>query len=457
VVQGRRRRRSARLLLYLVVLAASAVAALTALAPAYVLEWGGQTSLPDWARWGLAGLALGGVTSLGLAIVLGPAARRLAGERYPLTEEERRELSVTERIEAVNATRQTLLQSVTGLVVIGGVVFTALGLLYTARTLETAQQGQITDRYTRAVEQLGNRQSLDVRLGGIYALERLANDSPRDRRTIYDVLAAFAREHDPAPKIKISEAPAADVQATLTVIGRRSPDGESLDLTALRAPYANLREAELSGVDLHGAALSNAMLSGAQLHSAVLTGADLRDADLSGAHLRVAALNEAKLTGVDLGFADLRDAIVGGADLRKAYLRGADLRQTGLPGADLRGADLNPADLRGAILDGANLAGVFLGNADLRYATLRQADLHDADFGVFNDHAKVSGADLREANLTNADLTGADLTRTDLTGVDLTGADLRGADLRGAGLNGVKGMTPAQIKAVAKTDAKTLF
>ena len=39
----------------------------------------------------------------------------------------------------------------------------------TARTLEVTEQGQITDRYTKAIEQLGS-DKLDVRLGGIYAL-----------------------------------------------------------------------------------------------------------------------------------------------------------------------------------------------------------------------------------------------------------------------------------------------
>jgi hypothetical protein len=69
------------------------------------------------------------------------------------------------------------MQSATGMVMIAGVVFTAAGLVYTACTLHTTEQGQITDRYTRAVEQLGS-DKLDIRLGGIYALERVGLQNP---------------------------------------------------------------------------------------------------------------------------------------------------------------------------------------------------------------------------------------------------------------------------------------
>src|SRR5215469_6153596 len=65
----------------------------------------------------------------------------------------------------------------------------------TLRTVELTEQGQVTDRYTKAIEQLGPDKGLDVRIGGIYALERVARDSPRDHPTVMEVLAAFVREH----------------------------------------------------------------------------------------------------------------------------------------------------------------------------------------------------------------------------------------------------------------------
>jgi hypothetical protein len=58
---------------------------------------------------------------------------------------------------------------------VGG-LFIALGAVLTARTYYLNREGQITERYTRAIDQLGST-SLSVRLGGIYALERIARDS----------------------------------------------------------------------------------------------------------------------------------------------------------------------------------------------------------------------------------------------------------------------------------------
>jgi hypothetical protein len=60
------------------------------------------------------------------------------------------------------------------------------------RTAALAESGQMTDRFTKATEQLGSNRT-EVRFGGLYALERLARDSPPDRRTIFEVICAFVR------------------------------------------------------------------------------------------------------------------------------------------------------------------------------------------------------------------------------------------------------------------------
>jgi hypothetical protein len=186
------------------------------------------------------------------------------------------------------------MQSAAGVVVLAGVVFTAAGLVYTARTLHTTEQGQITDRYTQAIEQLGSDKP-EVRLGGIYALERLMADSTRDRRTITEVLAAYVRthaqDHPPvgSPDLRL----AVDVEAALTVIGRNQSPGtdEPVDLVSVDLHHKNIDRMDLSRVNLHDANLADAHLVGTNL-----TGANLTGADLAGANL----------TGTDLDGADLR-------------------------------------------------------------------------------------------------------------------------------------------------------
>jgi hypothetical protein len=142
---------------------------------------------------------------------------------------------------------QTLVQVVGGTALLGGLYFTAETLRTSQdtlrvnqKTLETTQQGQITERFTRAIEQLGDKERLMVRLGGIYALERIARDSASDHWVVMEVLMAFVREQAPAKTIPpnntseerdTQESPPEqklplDIQAILTVIGRRIQNGE---------------------------------------------------------------------------------------------------------------------------------------------------------------------------------------------------------------------------------------
>ena len=187
---------------------------------------------------------------------------------------------------------------------------------------ELDRQGQLTDRYAKAIDQLGS-EKLDVRIGGIYGLERLARDSARDHPTVMEVLTAFIREHsreqwpppDPYSSREQERSTRPDVQAAVTVLGRRDQnrDTRPIDLT------------------------------GADLGRADLTGADLTGADLTGAWL-----NHADLTGATLGDAHLRGTALWNADLTDPRLLGTDLT-----GADLRGANLTGATLTGAPRDSA--------------------------------------------------------------------------------------------------------
>ena len=115
-----------------------------------------------------------------------------------------------------------------GLFAAGALIFTAQNYRVARRTLEVTQQGQVTDRYTRAIGQLGSEE-LDVRIGGIYALERVARDSKRDHPTVMEVLTAFIREHShqqwpsPGPAAELRSTRPDVHRAALTVIGHRDP------------------------------------------------------------------------------------------------------------------------------------------------------------------------------------------------------------------------------------------
>ncbi|URM97077.1 pentapeptide repeat-containing protein [Actinomadura madurae] len=55
-----------------------------------------------------------------------------------------------------------------------------------------ATERRVTELYGQAVEQLGHDKAA-VRLGGLYSLERLAQDHPQHRQTVVDVVCAYLR------------------------------------------------------------------------------------------------------------------------------------------------------------------------------------------------------------------------------------------------------------------------
>lgn len=330
-------------------------------------------------------------------------------------------LTKAERLKAENDLRTTGVQLLAGFVLV-------VGSYFTARTLRQNRESQITERFTRAIDQLGNA-NLDVRVGGIFALERIAKDSPVDRAAIAEVLTAFLRGHSPRGDGGAAETaspaetarPPADIQAAVTVTGRRvwfSGEDEALFLAGVELRGADLRYAHLDGAflddsDLAAANLRGASLQGVNAFGAVFTRAVLIDARLDGAFLRAA----------DLEGANLRDAKLPRANLAGARLVRATLSGTDLESADLQKARLDSASLRGAVLRKANLGSAVLRGASLKGAVLVEANLGSAQLErAFLSGADLSGANLRSANLTAANLDGANLQRVNLDEAVLTGA-----------------------------------
>ncbi|MET7714822.1 pentapeptide repeat-containing protein [Streptomyces sp. NPDC005407] len=245
----------------------------------------------------------------------------------------------------------------------------ALGaLIFTARNFLLAREGQVVDRFTKAVDQISSDR-VDVRLGGIFALERVMVDSPRDHETVVLLLCAFLGERAPAdhdssepwssdiewlepPSLTNANRitnwrPPADIRAALTVLARRPrrPETDRLDL---------------SSTDLRGATLADY----GRLSGATLSGADLRQTDFSRADMRHAALAKA----------DARQGFFVSTDLRGALLYNADLRGALLMGADLSHADLSKVRLEGALLDHVRFHGANLNGANLRDTDLRRVN-----------------------------------------------------------------------------------
>lgn len=224
------------------------------------------------------------------------------------------------------------------------VPFTLVRVYVNERQARTAEAGLITDRITKAIEQLGAEKTvkalddgfaqkvgeqaktpnLEIRLGAILALERLAMETKPVRMEITKLLASYIRLNggrDPYPThqdewldgqshhrvaaVKKLPAPWPDLQMASEVIGRL------IKAYGVEDEFqVELRNANLQRVDLNGLCLKYARLHGADLRGGVFKGSDFTKCNMAGANL---------------AYADLREATFSNATLNKVNVRGADL------------------------------------------------------------------------------------------------------------------------------------
>ncbi|GGO61825.1 pentapeptide repeat-containing protein [Nonomuraea cavernae] len=157
--------------------------------------------------------------------------------------------SVAEQVSARIEAARTTLAAAAG---VGAAVTLMLAVrrqrhqeLATVHTTHDATERRVTELYTKAVEQLGNEQA-PVRLGGLYALERLAQDTPALRQTIVDVICSYLRmpytpppDQTPAAGPVVPRAAIAGVSAPGA--GRDPHEERQVRLTAQRILAAHLR------------------------------------------------------------------------------------------------------------------------------------------------------------------------------------------------------------------------
>jgi hypothetical protein len=256
----------------------------------------------------------------------------------------------------------------TMLVALGAGFVAALGLYYTHKNhqhteklfdhtrekdreqAEINREGQVTERYVHAIKLLGS-ENLTERLGGIYSLERIMRDSEKDHPTVTEVLTAFirdrARPSTPADAETLTAHPSEDIQAAISVLGRR-PEISDAPLTNLAVPTVinnRVYGLRLQRITLPKASFRRAKFCYADLTYAEFTKADFREADLSGVKSRGINLRRTNLEQAKLSSAQLVNANLTGANLVNSDLSGTDLSGATLRGADLTGADLVWADL----------------------------------------------------------------------------------------------------------------
>ena len=235
--------------------------------------------------------------------------------------------------------------------VIGGVIAILLAVwrsVVGSSQADTAQRSLQNERYQKGADMLGNH-VLSVRLGGIYALQQLADEYPQQYHVqVMRLFCAFVRTptmsgeendaselagvppHTPPPLRE-------DIQAVVRAIGTRRE--EFLDLEGKARFHLDMRGSDLRRAEALGMNLTTSRRRDSTEES--ISEASTRSTNLSGSKLCSAKMAFAKLKNVDLMYSCLCNTWLVHADLTDAYLWGADLSGAKFIGAQVSGASLS--------------------------------------------------------------------------------------------------------------------
>ena len=329
--------------------------------------------------------------------------------------------------------------------------------------------------------------NIEVRIGAIYALERIAQDSNRDHVQILEILCAYIRENAPAseaeprPKLetryeeksgpmridwgqrwkrfydeqlKLIETlqPREDIQIALVVIGRRSNEQRNLEAKvhnqSEHVPFVfdsagpdprryfknkpSKANAEKFKLDLKAWLYD---LSEYECFRLDLSNTNLRGADLNGLNLAGAKLNNVLLQGATLEGTHMQGTIffraqLDGTNLCFASLQGASFKETSMLGARFDNSNLQGAEFRSAKMQCSNLRDILCQGAtffesQMQNTQIVSAQLQGASFKrAALQKSQLDGSHLQNANLRSANLHDADFGRTRMQMTNLTGINI---------------------------------
>lgn len=206
--------------------------------------------------------------------------------------------------------------------------------------------------------------------------------------------------------------------------------GPSADLSGARLDGLDIWSVDLTNATLTGASINQTSINNSTLVGIKSGGLVGKFQQVTGARVQngYILVPGANLAGADLRNADLSHLNLDEADLSGAILRGADLSNSSMTDADLTGADFTSANLTNSWLRGtlmvntnftfADLTGVQLYDNTVSFSKFNGANLTDANLS--NTH--ITASEFYRSDLSNTNLSGATFTST--RSGDVTGAPL---------------------------------
>lgn len=251
-----------------------------------------------------------------------------------------------DRFTLQNNARTALIQIVAGAAVLSGAIVgwrqLRHNMLYAQEQQASQRETLLLDHFVKGIQHLGD-DNIDVRLGGVYSLGLLTEESTVHRQAVGDVLSSFVRNHSPWPPDPTYLRPerdaadsalaelrmyAPDVQAAMTVLGKHTAPWYDID--GLRFRHCDLRRVNLSRGHFENARFTEAHLVRAWMVGTQLAGASLRDADLTGADL-----SDANLSGANIRGTNFTQAVLTGTNFEDAVFDDSTIWPDGFPFADL--------------------------------------------------------------------------------------------------------------------------
>jgi uncharacterized protein YjbI with pentapeptide repeats len=244
--------------------------------------------------------------------------------------------------------------------------------------LKVSEEKQIADKFSKAIDQLGSEgdEKIYIRLGGIYTLEQIAQNSKEYHWTIMEILSDFIREkrsiRQPLDMITWEPKTSAesfiqvpiDICAAFTALGRRNvsqdPAGKRINL--LRVDLAEMKLSDAQNFNLSNIILCHSNLSWNHFANVDFSGANLNGCYLNHAHFGNANMSKALLS---------------------ANFSGTILGKTNFSNSDLAGAIFNGASVDGAIFSGADLSGKFF------YCGANFSNVHYLEKAIFDETTVV--------------------------------------------------------------------
>jgi len=290
---------------------------------------------------------------------------------------------------------------------------------------EIAEQGHVTDRFSKAVELIGNKEA-SVRIGGLYALKHIAYVSTSNERdVVLDVIRNFIckppynkSQDEYSEKFKenySTEWAQYEDECIKWKNGSREKKPTRNQTTkTIVCPDIILAFEILHSLISNSKTKNNINYVGTwfSIRKANLSFLALENVCMQGMHF-----SHSNFNGANIGNGDLRNSVFVNSCFIGASLKSAKLSNANFEGADLMYGKLGGIELEGTRFNSCNLSYTYCKslsfNGDVTFVKFHNSELDHTSF----ENCKLNGCTFNSATMSKTKFNGANLSMTDFTGV----------------------------------------